>query len=69
MHNFKDIILIIKTVDKNKKIQDNIQENKKDGRKENEKNKKNDKKPNNIYFTNNIDLLYNPKRSKHNRNI
>lgn len=27
--NFKDIILIIKTVDKNKKIQDNIQENKK----------------------------------------
>ena len=35
MHNFKDIILIIKTVDKNKKIQDNIQENKKNGRKEN----------------------------------
>ena len=34
MHNFKDIILIIKTVDKNKKIQDNIQENKKNGRKE-----------------------------------
>lgn len=34
MHNFKDIILIIKTVDKNRKIQDNIQENKKDGRKE-----------------------------------
>ena len=29
MHNFNDIILIIKTVDKNKKIQDNIQENKK----------------------------------------
>ena len=36
---------------------------------ENEKNKKNDKKFHNIYIINNINILYNVKRARHNRDI